>query len=63
MQSFFRKLAGIIQVKEQGNEIVISGVNGLHLVRDITMYWKTSRITNIFNHASRTEIRFYKFFA
>uniref|UniRef100_A0AB39CD23 Type III restriction enzyme res subunit n=1 Tax=Pseudomonas phage RVTF4 TaxID=3236931 RepID=A0AB39CD23_9VIRU len=64
MNSFFRKLAGIIQVKEQGNEIIISGINGLHLVRDISMYWKTSRIaTNIFNYASRTELRFYKFFA
>lgn len=63
MNSFFRKLTGAIQVKEQGNEIIISGMNGLHLTRDITMYWKTSRIINMFNYASRTELRFYKSFA
>jgi hypothetical protein len=64
MQSYFRRLMGVVTAKEQGNEIIISGVNGNHLVRDISKHWKTTRIAaNIFNHASGTELRFYKFFA
>jgi hypothetical protein len=64
MQSYFRRLMGVVVAKEQGNEIILSGVNGNHLVRDISKYWKTSRIaTNIFNNASNTELRFYKWFA
>jgi hypothetical protein len=64
MQSYFRRLMGVVTVKEQGNEIIISGINGNHLVRDISKHWKTTRIAaNIFNHASGTELRFYKFFA
>lgn len=64
MQSYFRRLMGVVTAKEQGNEIIISGINGNHLVRDISKHWKTTRIAaNIFNHASGTELRFYKFFA
>ncbi|QBJ02797.1 SNF2-domain helicase [Pseudomonas phage Psa21] len=64
MQSYFRRVMGVVVAKEQGNEIILSGVNGSHLVRDISKHWKTSRIaSNIFNHASSTELRFYKFFA
>lgn len=64
MQSYFRRLMGVIKAQEQGNEIIISGINGNHLVRDISKHWKTTRIAaNIFNHASSSELRFYKFFA
>lgn len=64
MQSYFRRLLGTVVAKEQGNEIILSGVNGTHLVRDISKHWKTSRIAaNIFNNVSSSELRFYKFFA
>lgn len=64
MQSYFRRLAGVVVAKEQGQEIILSGVNGKHLVRDIDKYWKTSRIAaNLFNNATSTELRFDSFFA
>lgn len=63
MQSFFKRVLGVITVKEQGNEIIISGFNAMALVHDISKHWKTSRIANMFNYVTRTELRFYKFFA
>lgn len=64
MQSYFRRMMGAVLAKEQGNEIILSGINGHHLVRDISKYWKTSRIAaNIFNNATGSELRFDKFFA
>lgn len=63
MNSFFKKVLGIIQVKEQGNEIIVSGFNAMSLVHDISKHWKTSRIANMFNYVTRSELRFYKFFA
>jgi hypothetical protein len=63
MQSYFRKLLGMVQAKETATEIVITGIDGVSLVRDITKYWKTSRIAaNMFNRVSKSEISFYKYF-
>lgn len=60
LRSLFRGLT----VEERGDEIIVDGVDGNSIVRDINKHWKTTRITkNFFTSMSRRRLSFYKFFA
>lgn len=60
----FRSLFRGVIVKEHGDEIIINGVSGKALIRDINKHWKTTKITtNFFNVVTGNRISFYKFFA
>lgn len=60
LRGLFRGLT----VEERGDEIIVSGVDGNSIIRDINKHWKTTRITkNFFTSISRRRLSFYKFFA
>ncbi|QEM41960.1 hypothetical protein [Pseudomonas phage vB_PaeM_PS119XW] len=64
MLDSFRSIFGGLTVKETETEIIISGIRGFDIVRDISKHWKTSKITtNLFNNIGRNSLSFYKFFA
>ena len=60
----FRSIFGGLNIKEHGDEIIITGVDARVIVRDINKHWKTTRITlNFFNTVGYRRLTFYKFFA
>jgi hypothetical protein len=64
MYASFSRLLGIISVKETPTHIVVSGVPGLRLSKDIYNAWKTGKISaNLFTSVSRSSVKFPKFYA
>lgn len=59
-----RSVLGIVDAIQQGNSIVITGINGYQLLKMIEKYWGTSRIgNNLFSAVSGKYIKFLLFFA
>lgn len=64
MYASFSRLLGIVSVKETATHIVVSGVPGLRLSKDIYNAWKTGKISaNLFTSVSRSSVKFPKFYA
>lgn len=64
MISGFKRIVGLITVREQNDKVVIEGIPGNDLARDIAAYWSTSRINlHMFNVFTRNKLVFGKFFA
>ena len=64
MYANFSRLLGIISVKENDTHIIVTGVPGLRLSKDIYNAWKTSKISaNLFTSVSRSSVKFPKFYA
>lgn len=64
MAAVINRVMGVSDVKEIGNEIVISGASAQALARDIKNLWTTSKITNnMFTKVTWSQITIPKFFA
>ena len=64
MFSAVRRLFGSVDVREEGDLIVISGLPGDRIAREIYRYWATSRIEKfMFVRFTNSRISFYKFYA
>jgi hypothetical protein len=64
MFSGLKKFIGFIDVQETPTRIIIDGIPGLELMRDIQNKWQTSKInTQMFILMNRNKIVFGKFFA
>lgn len=64
MAAIINRVMGVSDVKEIGNEIVISGASAQALSRDIKNLWTTSKITNnMFTKVTWSQITIPKFFA
>lgn len=64
MAAVINRVMGVSDVKEIGNEIVISGASAQALSRDIKNLWTTSKITNnMFTKVTWSQITIPKFFA
>ncbi|MCY1284365.1 hypothetical protein D9M68_18280 [compost metagenome] len=64
MYANFSRLLGIVSVKENNTHIIVNGVPGLRLSKDIYNAWKTSKISaNLFTSVSRSSVKFPKFYA
>lgn len=64
MSAVIRRVVGVSDVKEIGNEIIISGASAQALSRDIKNLWTTSKIANnMFTKVTWSQITIPKFFA
>lgn len=64
MVAIVNRVMGISDVKEVGNDIVISGASANALSRDIKNLWNTSKITNnMFTKVTWSQITIPRFFA
>lgn len=64
MISGLKRIVGLITVREQNDKVVIEGIPGYDLARDIAAFWSTSRINmHMFNTFTRNKLVFGKFFA
>jgi len=64
MQDYLSRLLGMIDVKEEGNNVIITGLPGDDVVADIYRYWRTSKIaSNMFSFQGKSKIILPKFFA
>jgi hypothetical protein len=64
MFSSLRRLIGLIQVTEVGDQIKIAGLPGEMVQRDIVDLWGTPRIAeNMFSHIGESDVAFNRWFA
>lgn len=63
MFSGIKKLLGVITVEEHNNEVVVQGVPGYFIERDISKLWKTSKISMyMFTKVTKSSFTIPKFF-
>ena len=61
--TFMKSQIGIVDVVQQGNTVIVSGINGYQLSNTIAKYWNTSRISNnIFSTVSSNKFTVQLFF-
>ena len=61
--TFMKSQVGIVDVVQQGNTVIVSGINGYQLSNAIYKYWNTSRISNnIFSSISSNKFTVQLFF-
>lgn len=58
-----RRMVGSISIREVNDIIIVDGVPGYFIEKDISRIWKTSRVNaNIFEKITRSSFSFHKFF-
>ena len=58
------RLLGFVSVRETPTHIIIDGISGLRFSKDVSTYWKTSKITKyMFTSIRSSQVKFPKFYA
>lgn len=64
MNEYLSRLLGMIDVKEEGNNVIITGLPSDDITADIYRYWRTNKLaTHMFSFQGKSKIILPKFFA
>lgn len=58
------RLLGFVSVRETDTHIIIDGISGVRFTKDLSSYWKTSKIAkHMFTSIRSSQVKFPKFYA